>query len=194
MCVFICAHVYAYTYSTVALDTCNTLSGQWRSASQSKRWYMVWFLFPQHIALSFCVVDKPNPPDSVKSMCINEYQEINAQNLRLNWTHLPWIKLVDGIDIRDASDSFQELVISRHKHPNEYFYHRLSTSFNSRDQQTLRLDSDYCVTLVASARGLQPYFLSKGNSTLHRCSESIYIHIQICTCGCLYSAHDNCWL
>ena len=138
---------------------------------------MVWFLFPQHVALPFCIADKPNPPDSVKSRCIKEYQEINAQNLHLSWASPLWNNLVNGIDIYDPSDSYLELMISRHKHPNERYYHRLAPNFASRNPQTLRLDSAYCITLVAFAKGLlQPYFLSEGNSTLHRCSESICIY------------------
>ena len=106
-----------------------------------------------------------------------QYKEINAQNLRLSWTSPLWNNLVDGIDIWDPSNAFLDLVISRHKHPNEQYYPRLATDFTSRNLQTLRLDSEYCITLVAHANGLlQPYFFSEGNSTLHRCSESIYIY------------------
>ena len=114
----------------------------------------------------------PNPPDSVTSGCVKEYPEINAQDLQLSWAHPLWNDLVDGIDLGNIFQTKQWLVISRHNHPNEVYSRSVSKTFDLKKHQTLRLDSDYCITLAASANGsLEPYFLSVGNSTLHHCSE-----------------------
>ena len=126
-----------------------------------------------HVILPLSSLDKPNPPDSVKSSCVQEYQEINAQNLQLSWTPPRWNDLLDGIDIYDIFSSFQVLLISRHNHPNEQYYGTVAPRLGLKKQQTLRLDSEYCIALVTSARQpLEQYFISEGNSTLHHCSES----------------------
>ena len=131
------------------------------------------FVPPGHVTLPLCSLDKPNPPDSVKSSCVQEYQEINAQNLQLSWTPPRWNDLLDGIDIYGIFSSIQVLLISRHNHPNERYYGTVAPRLGLKRQQTLRLDSEYCIALVASARQpLEQYFMSEGNSTLHHCSES----------------------
>ena len=102
-----------------------------------------------------------------------QYKEINAQNLNLSWTRPLWNGLVDGIDIWDSESSLQVLAISRHNHTGELYHHRLATELNSKARLTLRLDSEYCITLVSVRRTpLQPYYMSEGNSTLHHCSKS----------------------
>ena len=104
-----------------------------------------------------------------------QYKEINAQNLRLSWTPPRWNDLVDGIDIWDSESSLQVLAISRHNHTGELYHHRLAPELGSKDPLTLRLDSEYCITLVSVSlvrTPLQPYYMSEGNSTLHHCSKS----------------------
>lgn len=128
---------------------------------------------PGHDTRSSCFSDKPNPPDSVTSNCTQTFPEINAQNLRLSWTHPRWNDdLVDGIDHGNIHQTAQWLLISRRNHPNEVYNHSMARTFDLREHQTLRLDSEYCITLAASAKkSSEPYFLSLGNSTLHHCSE-----------------------
>ena len=131
------------------------------------------FVPPGHVILPLCSLDKPNPPDSVKSSCVQEYQEINAQNLQLSWTPPRWDDLLDGLDLYGTFSSIQVLLISRHNHPNEQYYGTVAPRLGLKKQQTLLLDSEYCIALVTSARQpIEQYFMSEGNSTLHHCSES----------------------
>ena len=131
------------------------------------------FVPPGHVILPLCSLDKPNPPDSVKSSCVQEYQEIHAQNLQLSWTPPRWDDLLDGLDLYGTFSSIQVLLISRHNHPNEQYYGTVAPRLGLKKQQTLRLDSEYCIALVTSARQpIEQYFMSEGNSTLHHCSES----------------------
>ena len=135
--------------------------------------FKIYICTPGHVTLLLCSLDKPNPPDSVKSSCVQEYPEINAQNLQLSWTPPRWNDLLDGIDLYGTFSSIQVLLISRHNHPNEQYYGTVQPRLGLKKQQTLRLESEYCIALVTSARqGLEQYFISEGNSTLHHCSES----------------------
>ena len=72
-----------------------------------------------------------------------------------------------------------ELVISRRNHPNENYFHIMAPNIEEK-LQTLRLDSEYCITLVALSRyKKEPYYMSEGNSTLHHCSESCTSTVEL---------------
>ena len=86
---------------------------------------------------------------------------------------------MDGIDIYDVSKSRQVLVINRLNHPKDVYHQTVQPTLGMKHYQTLRLDSEYCITLVASAtRNLEPYYMSEGNSSLHHCSESLKHNIN----------------